>query len=188
MNKTCTKCGETKDIGEFPPNRAMRDGYRSDCRPCVNKANRERDARKAPKSARALNYRLKHEGKKHCVYCDTTKMLDEFPLHDSTGDKRGKCLQCTRDGRMKSQYGVTRKQYDDMLEAQGGCCAICGSTTPRGRHKTFVVDHDHSCCPGDRSCGACVRGLLCSTCNIAIGLLGDDAAGVRSALSYLEAS
>jgi hypothetical protein len=28
------------------------------------------------------------------------------------------------------------------------------------------VDHDHNCCPGQRSWRKCIRGILCHVCNI----------------------
>jgi hypothetical protein len=163
---------------------------RNECRECTRRVNREREARKAPKSVRALNYRLKTDGLKHCVYCEQTKSLDQFPSNNSDRSQgfKGKCLSCTMDGRMKSTYGVDRKQYDAMLAKQGGGCAICGTTNPGGgrRATKFYVDHDHSCCPGKTCCGACVRGLLCNGCNLALGIVKDDVERLKKAIHYLE--
>lgn len=66
-----------------------------------------------------------------------------------------------------SYFGLTPEQYDAMLEEQGSVCAICKSTTP---NKNLAVDHDHRCCGvRSRSCGRCVRGLLCLQCNTQLG-------------------
>lgn len=70
---------------------------------------------------------------------------------------------------LKFKYGMTQEQYDEMLEAQGGVCKICRkpSTNKRKTGVTFrlAVDHLHSCCPGNKSCGKCIVGLLCLSCN-----------------------
>lgn len=59
-------------------------------------------------------------------------------------------------------YGITRAQRDAIYEAQSGACAGCGTVHA---NDDLQVDHDHTHCPGVRSCGACVRGLLCPSCN-----------------------
>jgi len=64
---------------------------------------------------------------------------------------------------LKSKYGITPAEYDRMLAAQRGLCAICGGP-PNGRWPRLAVDHDHAT---DR-----VRELLCNHCNTGIGLLG----------------
>ena len=47
-------------------------------------------------------------------------------------------------------------------------CGICHEPFEEGQ--LIHVDHDHACCKEkNRSCGRCVRGLLCHTCNIALG-------------------
>lgn len=89
-----------------------------------------------------------------------------------------------------TQYRLTEDQYYAMLSAQNGRCAICRTADAgagRGRRNgRFHVDHDHQCCP-ERSCGKCVRGLLCNHCNTGIGFLRDDPQVLRSAIKYLSA-
>jgi len=71
----------------------------------------------------------------------------------------------------KWRFGVTAERYRELLERQGGACAACNqpeSAEYGGNVKSLAVDHDHACCPGKRSCGECVRGLLCQACNTAL--------------------
>jgi hypothetical protein len=68
-------------------------------------------------------------------------------------------------------------EYDAMLAAQGGVCAICGRP-PKPGGRRFHKDHDHKT--------GRLRGLLCFTCNRYI--LGKYAtvAKLRAAADYLE--
>lgn len=83
--------------------------------------------------------------------------------------------------RLKQKYNLSDVQFDEMLVAQDGNCAICGHKDNRG----LSVDHDHTCCPGRNSCGKCVRGLLCSRCNMGLGNLGDDIEILLKSVDYL---
>lgn len=84
-------------------------------------------------------------------------------------------------------FGLTPETFNELLASQGGRCAICGTDDPKrgNRVSTWTVDHDHNCCPGKKSCGRCVRGLLCSPCNRGLGLLDDDPVVVEAAAAYL---
>lgn len=82
-------------------------------------------------------------------------------------------ISASRRARWLAQsYGLTIEQYDAMHAEQRGCCAICGERPDR-----LVVDHCHDT-------GA-ARGLLCDNCNMGLGKLGDNPAGLRRALRYL---
>lgn len=83
---------------------------------------------------------------------------------------------------LKWRYGISSEQYSNLLTKQDYKCAACGNEFGiRGPQ----IDHDHSCCPGRRSCGNCVRGLLCNSCNLALGCLGDSEDRIISLVKYL---
>jgi hypothetical protein len=84
----------------------------------------------------------------------------------------------------ENSYNVSVARQAELLLMQGGCCPICGIHYTQEK-RAFSIDHDHSCCPGDHSCGKCVRGLLCRHCNIGIGNLRDNVDNLRRAIAYL---
>ena len=89
-----------------------------------------------------------------------------------------RCATCLQDARLKHKYGITGEQYAEMLEAQGGVCAICGREC-QSRNR-LAVDHCHET--------GKVRGLLCAHCNRALGMLGDSVNVLTAAVRYLERS
>lgn len=74
------------------------------------------------------------------------------------------------------KYGLTTESHAALLERQGGRCAICRSLAPGGRGD-WHIDHDHGT-------GA-TRGLLCTRCNVGLGLLGDSIGRLDAAARYL---
>ena len=141
---------------------------------------------------------VKEDGStKPCNICGEIKPLEEFSPDSQNRDRRrGICKVCTnrrakewqaahperksanyRKWMLRKRYGITPEQFDDLLAAQDGCCACCGTDTAGGQYGTFHVDHDHTT--------GKIRGLLCYPCNTGIGKLGDTLEGVERAASYM---
>jgi hypothetical protein len=80
---------------------------------------------------------------------------------------------------IKYRFGLTLSEYDAML-MEG--CAVCKS------FDRLCIDHDHNCCPGARSCGKCIRGVLCSRHNSAEGFFSgiDEVLALADYLSQFE--
>ena len=69
--------------------------------------------------------------------------------------------------RLAYTYGLTPEEFDSMLSLQENKCKVCKAPFTKTPH----IDHDHTCCGPLKACKKCVRGLLCSRCNIFIGYL-----------------
>ena len=77
-------------------------------------------------------------------------------------------------------YKLTLEQYKQMLDAVNGKCEICGmKQVGRGAAKNqLAVDHNHTT--------GKIRGLLCTKCNTALGLMKDDVLLMQKAINYLK--
>ena len=83
---------------------------------------------------------------------------------------------------LKKKYGISLEQFNEMKNSQQHVCAICKQPETAIDHRTkkfrdLAVDHCHT--SGE------IRGLLCTRCNTAIGLLQDDVDLLARAISYL---
>ncbi len=87
--------------------------------------------------------------------------------------------RATRDYLLRKRFGMSLRDYDELLRVQRFSCAICGSVRNfnKGKEVAFCVDHDHQ--TGD------VRGLLCTDCNIALGHFKDCPVNISMALNYI---
>lgn len=121
------------------------------------------------------------EGTRTCCTCKLEKDLICFSLGNNM------CRECDAFRQVKHNYGITREQYDALLDEQGGECAICvGSNDPKT--KRLSVDHWHECDAGHdprkKACIQCIRGLLCEKCNI--GKYNENPKLLRAAAAYFE--
>jgi hypothetical protein len=120
---------------------------------------------------------------KRCPHCGELKPIADFHLNrGKSGGRQAWCAACKiavekqqRHARGLARFGLTVEDYQAMLAAQGGVCAICG--TPPTDRRRLAVDHNHET-------GA-VRGLLCVPCNQALGRFKDSPDVLAAAAMYL---
>lgn len=130
-------------------------------------------------------------GKKKCSRCKVTKPFSEFYPRGNSGYVTSMCIVCSkehyeenkdyvREMRRKQRLGLPVGTYNYLLGLYGGKCGICGTTEPMGTGSgsgQFSIDHDHRT--------GLVRGLLCTNCNVGIGMLQHKVSLLKSAMEYL---
>jgi hypothetical protein len=149
---------------------------------------------------------------KTCKKCGVKKSRDEFYKENRVKDGlQARCIKCCKADaiavfranpepyrerarkqhedplhsrrRTLRKYGLELEDYDRMLKAQGGVCAIC-KCEESGHNMTddFCIDHNHETNK--------VRGLLCSSCNLMLGKAKADKGNklLLGALFYLKAA
>ena len=115
---------------------------------------------------------------KLCYMCERDLPLDGF------NSKRRECRECSRWIKAIARYGLTEVQYLKKLSDQNGHCAICPYSPKPG--EVLAQDHDHDCCPSEKTCGKCLRALLCDWCNRGLGYFKDSPEVLRKAAGYIE--
>jgi len=110
-----------------------------------------------------------------CKACRNETNRSEY---DAEKAKSNYSYEKNKDRKLRKAFGIGYQEYLNMLAAQQGCCAICGTNDPGAR--AFAVDHCHDT--------GVIRGLLCGNCNTGIGNLRDDISILQRAIQYLENS
>lgn len=176
--KTCTKCSANKSNKDFYWANKKQGLRHSACKVCENtnpvKIAYQRSARVRALDAARQRQRHAENPEKRRSYMREYMARPDFKAK-----------------RRKYAFNLTEENYTKILLAQNSCCAICGSEDPGGAAKEWLVDHDHACCPGRRtdsvkSCGKCIRGLLCSKCNFGLGQFKDDPNILQAAIEYIK--
>lgn len=143
---------------------------------------------------------------KTCSECAEEKPISEFTFDKRRGSYTSKCTKCrtkkTKEWRdknpnyekerygvnedrdrwrhIKRKYGISKEEYVEMLDSQGGRCAICGDEPGERYSHQLHVDHCHA--------SGKVRGLLCRGCNHMLGVIKDDEVLLFKAVEYLRKS
>jgi len=147
---------------------------------------------------------------KVCIYCKEEQSLENYNKRSSAKDgKANGCKSCkaisskthyytnkarinaknrkyyyenpvrfqeyNRNSHLKRTYGISTSIYENMLKSQNYTCKVCGGIEDT---KKLNVDHCHTTLK--------VRGLLCTNCNVALGLAKDDPHTLRKLATYLE--
>ena len=190
---TCVCCGVEKDDEQFSISRNKISGRRSKCKDCINTY--ERNKRIAA-GMNVMPIKEKFDGKKICLKCGELKDFELFPvINKKMGYRSSYCKVCANKIRensrklkgvepirqrakwLKSSFGISVDQYNDILLLQDNKCAICGRTEELDG-KNFAVDHDHKT--------GKMRGILCKRCNLLLGKFENSTGNMEGAISYLQ--
>lgn len=126
--------------------------------------------------------------KKECRVCNKSKKLEKFvKLSKSEDGYTNICKKCHRESQqryrsnnpdkyksinLKSKYGITLEELEEMKEKQNGECLICQEK------EELCIDHCHDDIVG-------IRGLICPSCNKGLGFFKDEPDRLHSAIKYL---
>ena len=117
-----------------------------------------------------------------CRTCNANLPLEMFQFRKDTQKYRTECEPCRSLSNKVRLYGITIEYFKHMWKEQEGKCAICEKELEQysKTHKTpnkACVDHCHTT--------GKVRGLLCPTCNKALGLFRDNPTYLKKAEEYI---
>jgi len=202
--KTCRKCEVEKQDADFYKNEHNADGLHSYCKPCQTETDRvNRWNRDGQTGYKHILLEQPTDGTRICTKCREQKPLAEFSPNglNPKGEQkyRSLCKACSanrlkefhgknpgkrRKYYLSSKFSISQETFDVLFAAQGKKCAACGCFEPTGHG--WSIDHDHKCCPGEKSCGKCIRGIMCMNCNNALGCVDDNVDLLKKLIAYLE--
>lgn len=177
VQKECEKCGAVF----FPQKQSLARGQGRCCSAkCYGSHNkgkhkhplgltRDTILRECPSCHKPFKTRVKNIARGGGVYC--SKKCN--PVYSPRHTKK----EIARRSNLKSKYGISLQDFDNMVKRQGGKCLICDNK-PNHKHRKLFVDHCHE--------SGKVRGLLCGQCNAGLGMFHENVTTLTRAIEYLK--
>lgn len=176
--RPCSRCKVVKELTAFDKNPSGYMGHDSDCAECKRKRGELYRRGKGIRPAREVPILTDSGGNptdRECSRCQKMLPLSQFNKHISAYlGVHPYCKSCAADRHLIGKYGLTASDKAQMYQEQNEECAICFLSIPLAE---IHVDHCHKT--------GRVRGLLCSACNKALGLLKDDPERCKNMAVYL---
>lgn len=145
------------------------------CVPCIRirtAPHEKTEKRKEQKRKYGKRYRASGKGKASAKkYAQSEKGKAKKRAYNAT--TKGK--ECNRNSELKKNFGITISEFKELICLQHNKCAICNTEFEEG--KNAHMDHCHE--SGKN------RGILCFTCNAALGMFKDNPKTLQSAIRYL---
>jgi hypothetical protein len=176
--KQCRKCKRELPVAAFARDKNRSDGLQVHCRECVAEYSAAHYRRRREAMGKSVREKPHvPDGHKHCRACGEVKPHSAWHRNATASDGLStRCKACRavrgRQDHLKRRYGITEAERDELVASQGGVCCICLSAP------AAHVDHCHRT--------GRVRGVLCFSCNAALGQFKDRPDAIRRAAAYVE--
>ena len=198
MTKLCPCCKQDKPLTEYYKNKRNTDLLQNYCKSCQAQKTITSKA-KFPEKHKATKRAWYQNNRERVLQHYAPKAKERYSISRQWAlDNPERVLQLQRDFRKRQdpliksfkrfvqtlhRHQLTLNQYLDLATKQDFLCAVCGGSPSlrkwKNTHQTgFVIDHDHVT---NR-----VRSLLCTTCNVALGMIRDTPEIARKLAAYLE--
>jgi len=171
--KTCVLCGLSKPTKAFYCNPKTADQFDSSCKECRKRRHKkfyEKNAERLRREARLRNQDPEARRRKR-EYAKDYRKKNHDKVRASEAKTYAKNKEKYNRRCRDKKYGLKEGEFERLLEEQNRRCATCFEEVK------LVVDHDNE--TGE------VRGLICSECNLALGLVKDDVATLLRMVGYL---
>lgn len=156
--KFCPKCKITKSKEYFYKDKSRKQGRGSLCKTCMA------PYQMSPKGKiRRQSYYIKNKDK---ILFNRKKYVESH---------RDQIRKRTKNYLLKKKYNINIDEYNNLLKFQNYSCAICDKNIKNDKRAS--VDHCHKTFKN--------RGILCMSCNTALGSFKDDILLLLRAAIYL---
>lgn len=179
VKRPCSRCKFIKSLDDFDVNPSGYLGHDSECSECKRRRGelyRRSKGIKAPRIVSILTNSSGEATHRECSRCKEMLSVKQFNKHKLAYlGVHPYCKECSSARHLMGKYGMTPEDKSHMYLLQNNCCATCLEFVELVK---IHVDHCHKT--------GKVRGLLCSACNKALGLLKDNPQRCMNMAAYLQ--